>query len=136
MKRAALLIVLAYALLVGSAYAQTTAVSYTKLHYSRVEVLPSKDKLSVTLTVYYKDPAAKTFLSYEGSDYTDKITYLVSVPVQTVNINTATMLVSPLKGDALSLYVAVYWSKASMDAPMLCISVKPIPVNWYVVETP
>lgn len=135
MKRAALLIVLAYALLVGSAYAQTTAVSYTKLHYSRVEVLPSKDKLSVTLTVYYKDPSAKAFLTYLGSDYTDKITYLVAVPIQTVNINRQVLLLSPLKGDTLNLYFAVYWSKASMDAPMLCISVEPIAVNWYVIET-
>jgi len=135
-KRLVLLVFLCYGLMVGCAYAQTTSITYSKLHYSRVEIAANPTKTQVTLTVYYKDPAAKTFLSYEGSDYTDKITYLVSVPVQTVNINTATMLVSPLKGDALSLYVAVYWAKSSMDAPMLCISVKPIPVNWYVVETP
>lgn len=135
MKRAALLMIVAYALLVGSAYAQTSAVSYTKLHYSRVEIEPSKDKLSVTLTVYYKDPTAKAFLRYEGSDYTDKITYLFSVPIQTVNVNRATVLVSPLKGDTLDLYVAVYWAKSTMEGPMLCISVEPIPVNWYVTET-
>jgi len=135
--RRVLLVLLLFALLaLGGVYAQT-AVTHRKLHFSSAELSLNADKTLVTLTVYFKDPAVKdsdsTMLSREGSRYTETMTRTWDVPKQlkVLDFNRLVTLSSAVSGSSLELYVAVYWERDTMDQPALCISVEPIPVDWW-----
>ena len=110
------------------------AVTYSKLCYSRTELLISKDHTTGTLIFYMKNPLlvekALTVYTKAASEYTEQITFTFPISAKITNINQQILLTGVDKVNML-LYVAVYWDPLLGDSPLLRVSVNPIEAKWY-----
>ena len=109
---------------------------YELLHFSRCDISLNPQKTAVTLTVWFHKSIEEAPYEEDGSHYTEKISRTWNVPkqLQIFNYNQRSQVLSTLSGDGLDIYVAVYWERATMDQPMLCMSVEPIPSDWWVTS--